>query len=97
MNSNVYKQKIITRRVNKLQGTNDELQYVRVFYASSGRLIVRLYFKPSAQLTRVQVKRWCKWLLADKHRYEYEKGLTKLTFYCGVENFWWKFIKCSFC
>lgn len=92
-----YKQKIITRRVNKLQGTNDELQYARVFYASSGRLIVRLYFKLNAQLTRAQVKRWCKWLLADKYRCEYEKHLIKLTFYCGFENFWWKFIKCSFC
>lgn len=96
MTSTAYKNKIIARRVRNLWYANNEIKTARL-HESAGRCVVRLYFDPSVQLNAKQLKRWRKSLLADNYLIDTEKGLKKVSFYYRRDNFWWKFIKCSFC
>ena len=97
MNINAYKHKIIARRMRKIKVENYEVKFARLFYSPSERCIVRLYFEPGILLDSRRLEKWRKRMLADYYTVVIEKGLKKVSFYCGVENFWWKFIKCSFC
>lgn len=97
MNINAYKHKIIARRMRKIKAANYEVKYARSFYDPTGRCIVRLYFEEGILLDSRRLEKWRKRLIADYYTVVIEKSLKKVSFYCGVENFWWKFIKCSFC
>ena len=96
MTSIAFKHKIIARRARNLWYAHNEIKCARV-HDSAGRCVVRMYFEPSTQLNAKQLKRWRKWLLAENYLVVSEKGLKKVSFYCRLDNFWWKWLKCSFC
>ena len=102
MTSDEYKYNVIQRRAIKIRKTAKvSIKYMGVFqrlYKREPRIVVRVYAEISApRLDSILLEKWRKRLLADHYTVEVEKGLKKVNFYCRLDNFWWKFIKCSFC
>lgn len=101
MKSDEYKYNVIVRRAEKIRKTAKvEIKYLGVFrslYKREPRIGVRMYVEVGPRLDSRQLEKWRKMLLADYYRIESEKRLNKVTFYCRLDNFWWKWLKCSFC
>lgn len=83
--------------MRKIKDENYQVKYARSYYSPPGLCIVRLYFKPGALLDSRRLEKWRKRLLTDYYFVVTEKGLTKVSYYCRLDNFWWKWLKCSFC
>lgn len=101
MTSDEYKYKVITRRAIKIRKTaKPEIIYIGLHrnpFRVERKLVVRIYVEPGTLLDSRRLKKWRKRLLADYYTVVIEKGLKKVSFFCRLDNFWWKFIKCSFC
>ena len=96
-----YKCNVIVRRAEKIRKTAKvPIEYMGVFrslYKREPRIVVRMYFALDILQDFSPLEKWRKRLLADHYMVDYEKGKWKVSFYCRLGNFWWKWLKCSFC
>lgn len=101
MTSIEYKYNVIQRRAIKIRKTAKvQIKYMGVFrslYKREPRIVVRMYFALGILWDLSLLEKWRKSLLADHYTVDIEKGQKKVSFYIRLDNFWWKFIKCSFC
>ena len=101
MTSEEYKYNVIARRAIKIRKTaKEDIKFIGLYrnpFKVEKRYVLRLYFEPGTLLDSRRLEKWRKRLLADYYTVVIEKGLKKVSFYCRLDNFWWKFIKCSFC